>query len=58
MKRVTINLVLTILEEDPDAKGKALKKVLSLINDDILDCEYFVKSVTEETEDEFYRGTR
>ena len=58
MKRVTINLVLTILEEDSNAKEKALKKVLSFINDDVLDCEYFVKSITEEGEDEFYKRTR
>ena len=58
MKRVTINLIVTVFEEDPNAKEKALKKVLSLINDDVLDCEYFVKSVTEEGEDEFYQRTR
>ena len=58
MKRVTINLIVTVFEEDPAAKEKALKKVLSLINDNVLDCEYFVKSVTEEGEDEFYKRTR
>ena len=43
MKRVTINLIVTVFEEDPDAKEKALKKVLSLIIDNVL---------------EFYKRTR